>query len=71
MYFQIVGQGIIPLCSAQSERYFNTARIPGLEIDEIVHYEHSEHMVVYHRGRYFVLPLYHKNRLLKPCEIEM
>ncbi|XP_053417306.1 carnitine O-palmitoyltransferase 1, liver isoform [Nycticebus coucang] len=60
----------IPLCSAQWERMFNTSRIPGEETDTIQHLKDSRHIVVYHRGRYFKVWLYHDGRLLKPREIE-
>ncbi|CAB0029295.1 unnamed protein product [Trichogramma brassicae] len=67
----ILVQGIVPLCSWQYERVFNTTRIPGIETDKIVHFNDSKHVVVYHKGKYFRLPIYHKNRLLQPCEIEL
>ncbi|XP_078197783.1 carnitine O-palmitoyltransferase 1, liver isoform isoform X4 [Callithrix jacchus] len=60
----------IPLCSAQWERMFNTSRIPGEETDTIQHMRDSKHIVVYHRGRYFKVWLYHDGRLLKPREME-
>ncbi|XP_066439299.1 carnitine O-palmitoyltransferase 1, liver isoform isoform X1 [Eleutherodactylus coqui] len=60
----------VPLCSAQWERMFNTSRIPGEETDTIQHIKDSKHMVVYHKGRYFKVWLYHDGRLLKPREIE-
>ncbi|XP_038619952.1 carnitine O-palmitoyltransferase 1, liver isoform [Tachyglossus aculeatus] len=60
----------VPLCSAQWERMFNTSRIPGEETDVIQHVKDSKHIVVYHRGRYFKVGLYHDGRLLKPREIE-
>ncbi|XP_042637442.1 carnitine O-palmitoyltransferase 1, liver isoform [Orycteropus afer afer] len=60
----------IPLCSAQWERMFNTSRIPGEETDTIQHIRDSKHIVVYHRGRYFKVWLYHDGRLLWPREIE-
>ncbi|XP_014215150.1 carnitine O-palmitoyltransferase 1, liver isoform isoform X2 [Copidosoma floridanum] len=66
----ILIQGIVPLCSWQYERVFNTTRIPGIETDRIVHYQDSKHVVVYHKGKYFRLPIYYKNRLLQPGEIE-
>ena len=64
-------QGLVPLCSAQYERVFNTTRVPGVETDKIVHYADSNHIVVYHRGRYFKVIIYHKGRLLQPCELEI
>ncbi|XP_044538170.1 carnitine O-palmitoyltransferase 1, liver isoform isoform X1 [Gracilinanus agilis] len=60
----------VPLCSAQWERMFNTSRVPGEETDTIQHVKDSKHIVVYHRGRYFKVWLYHDGRLLKPREIE-
>lgn len=64
-------QGLVPLCSSQYERIFNTSRIPGVESDKIVHYMDSNHIVVLHKGRYFKVTIYYKGRLLKPCEIQM
>ncbi|XP_066564806.1 carnitine O-palmitoyltransferase 1, liver isoform isoform X2 [Amia ocellicauda] len=61
---------IIPLCAAQCERIFNTTRIPGEETDSVQHWQDSEHVAVYHRGRYFRLWLYQAGRLLSPREIE-
>ncbi|NXK47037.1 CPT1A palmitoyltransferase, partial [Chauna torquata] len=60
----------VPLCSAQWERMFNTSRIPGEESDTVQHVKDSKHIVVYHKGRYFKVWLYHDGRLLKPREIE-
>lgn len=34
----IMVQGLVPLCSWQYERLFNTVRAPGVESDKIVHY---------------------------------
>ncbi|XP_015585917.1 carnitine O-palmitoyltransferase 1, liver isoform isoform X2 [Cephus cinctus] len=67
----ILLQGLVPLCSWQYERLFNTTRIPGIETDKIVHYQDSKHIVVYHKGRYFKVLIYYKNRILLPCEIEI
>lgn len=41
LLFQIRVQGIVPLCSWQYERIFNTVRVPGVESDKIVHYQVS------------------------------
>ncbi|NP_001427294.1 carnitine O-palmitoyltransferase 1, liver isoform isoform 6 [Homo sapiens] len=68
-YIRLLGS-TIPLCSAQWERMFNTSRIPGEETDTIQHMRDSKHIVVYHRGRYFKVWLYHDGRLLKPREME-
>ncbi|XP_034255804.1 carnitine O-palmitoyltransferase 1, liver isoform isoform X2 [Thrips palmi] len=67
----ILIQGLVPLCSWQYERLFNTTRVPGVETDRIVHYADSNHIVVLHRGRYFKVLIYYKNRLLLPCELEV
>lgn len=69
--FQILVQGLVPLCSWQYERIFNTTRIPGIETDKIVHVQDSRHIVVYHKGRYHKVLIYHKNRILNPSELEM
>ena len=67
----IMVQGVVPLCSWQYERVFNTTRVPGVETDRIVHLEDSTHVAVYCHGKYFKVPLYHKGRLLRPCELQM
>lgn len=67
----ILIQGLVPLCSWQYERLFNTTRVPGVETDRIVHYADSNHIVVHHGGRYFKVIIYYKNRLLLPCELEV
>ncbi|XP_053986791.1 carnitine O-palmitoyltransferase 1, liver isoform isoform X1 [Hylaeus volcanicus] len=67
----ILIQGLVPLCSWQYERVFNTTRVPGRETDKLVHYEDSKHIVVYHKGKYFKVLIYHNNRILQPCEIEV
>lgn len=64
-------QGLVPLCSSQYERIFNTSRVPGIETDRIVHYMDSNHIVVIHKGRYYKVIIYHKGRLLRPSEIQM
>jgi carnitine O-palmitoyltransferase 1 len=68
---QILIQGLVPLCSWQYERLFNTTRVPGMETDRIVHHTDSNHIVVYHKGRYFKVFIYFRGRILRPCEIEM
>jgi carnitine O-palmitoyltransferase 1, liver isoform len=61
----------VPLCSWQYERVFNTTRLPGIDQDRIIHWSDSTHIAVYNKGRYFRVPIYHKGRLLKPCEMEL
>ncbi|XP_050308921.1 carnitine O-palmitoyltransferase 1, liver isoform isoform X3 [Anthonomus grandis grandis] len=67
----ILIQGLVPLCSWQYERIFNTTRIPGEEADKIVHVRDSTHIAVYHKGRYFKVIIYHRGRILRPAEIQM
>lgn len=67
----IMVQGLVPLCSWQYERIFNTVRIPGIETDRIMHYQDSNHIVVMHKGRYYKVIIYYKGRILKACEIQM
>ncbi|RWS14683.1 carnitine O-palmitoyltransferase 1: liver isoform-like protein [Dinothrombium tinctorium] len=66
----ILVQGLVPLCSWQYERMFNTVRIPGIETDKLVHYNDARHIVVLHKGKYYKLDVYYKGRLLQPKEIE-
>ncbi|UYV77982.1 CPT1A [Cordylochernes scorpioides] len=63
-------QNMIPLCSRQYERMFNTTRIPGVETDRLDHFEQSNYVVVLCRGCYYVLEMYSHTRLLTPPEIE-
>uniref|UniRef100_A0A8C5JYB1 Carnitine O-palmitoyltransferase 1, muscle isoform n=1 Tax=Jaculus jaculus TaxID=51337 RepID=A0A8C5JYB1_JACJA len=63
--------GIVPMCSYQMERMFNTTRIPGKETDVLQHLSDSRHVAVYHKGRFFKLWLYEGSRLLKPRDLEM
>ncbi|XP_046890065.1 carnitine O-palmitoyltransferase 1, muscle isoform [Hypomesus transpacificus] len=62
--------GIVPMCSYQSERMFNTTRIPGIETDFVQHLSDRKHLVVYHKGRFFKVWLYHGGRHLWPSELE-
>lgn len=39
-------------------------------LDTLQHVKDSKHIVVYHKGRYFKVWLYHDGRLLRPREIE-
>ncbi|XP_036944665.1 carnitine O-palmitoyltransferase 1, liver isoform [Acanthopagrus latus] len=61
---------VIPLCAAQCERMFNTTRTPGDQTDVLQHWQDSEFVAVYHKGRYFRLWVYRAGRLLSPREIE-
>lgn len=66
----IMIQGMVPLCSWQYERLFNTTRIAGVETDRLVHLNDSQHIVVYCRGKYYKMNVYHQSKLLQPKEIE-
>ncbi|XP_066154016.1 carnitine O-palmitoyltransferase 1, liver isoform isoform X1 [Euwallacea fornicatus] len=67
----ILIHGLVPLCNWQYERIFNTTRVPGTEADKILHCPDSTHIVVYHKGRYFKVFIYHRGRILRPAEIQM
>ncbi|CAG4942207.1 unnamed protein product [Colias eurytheme] len=67
----IMLQNMVPLCSWQYERLFNTVRVPGVETDKIVHYQDSTHITVYHKGKYFKVIVYSRGRLLNPAEIQI
>uniref|UniRef100_A0A8P4KD73 carnitine O-palmitoyltransferase n=1 Tax=Dicentrarchus labrax TaxID=13489 RepID=A0A8P4KD73_DICLA len=65
-----VSLATIPCCSYQFERMFDTCRIPGALTDSVQHWQDSDYIAVYHRGRYFRLRVYQAGRLLCPREIE-
>lgn len=50
-------QGAVPLCSAQYLRPFNTTRVPGEVSDTLMHCDVSDHIVVFHAGRFFRVSL--------------
>ncbi|XP_075561613.1 LOW QUALITY PROTEIN: carnitine O-palmitoyltransferase 1, muscle isoform [Pelecanus crispus] len=63
--------GIVPMCSSQSERMFNTTRIPGKETDTLLHLVDSKHLAVYHKGRFYKVWLYYGGQLLRPPDLEL
>lgn len=63
-------QGLVPLCSWQYDRIFNTCRIPGVERDKIMHLNDSSHVAVLHQGKFYRLTFHHKGRLLQPKQLE-
>ncbi|XP_037369237.1 carnitine O-palmitoyltransferase 1, muscle isoform isoform X2 [Talpa occidentalis] len=67
----VMAMGIVPMCSFQMERMFNTTRIPGKETDVLQHLSDSRHIAVYHKGRFFKVWLYEGSHLLKPRDLEM
>ncbi|XP_078534067.1 carnitine O-palmitoyltransferase 1, muscle isoform isoform X1 [Lissotriton helveticus] len=66
-----MAMGLVPMCSNQMDRMFNTTRIPGVEKDTLQHLIDSKHLVVYHKGRFFKVWLYHGGKLLNPRDLEM
>lgn len=64
-------QDMVPLCSWQYERVFNTTRIPGEETDRLQHLNDSTHIAVYHRGKYYRVPITHKGKTVKPAELQV
>ncbi|XP_029471098.1 carnitine O-palmitoyltransferase 1, muscle isoform [Rhinatrema bivittatum] len=67
----VMALDLVPMCSYQMERIFNTTRIPGIETDFVQHLTDSRHVVVYHRGRFYKVWLYHRGELLQPRDLEM
>ncbi|XP_036167239.1 carnitine O-palmitoyltransferase 1, muscle isoform isoform X2 [Myotis myotis] len=67
----VMALGIVPMCSNQMERMFNTTRIPGKETDVLQHFNESRHVAVYHKGRFFKVWLYEGSSLLKPRDLEL
>ncbi|CAH8646050.1 unnamed protein product [Dicrocoelium dendriticum] len=61
---------LVPLCSWQYERPFNTTRVPYLKKDKLVHLPDSSHIVAYYRGRYYRCPFVVDGRRLSPAELE-
>lgn len=66
----IMVQGIVPLCSNQYRRMYNTARVPGIESDKIEHYEDINHMVVLCKGCYYKVIIKQDERLFNASEIK-
>ncbi|XP_078215573.1 palmitoyl thioesterase CPT1C isoform X7 [Callithrix jacchus] len=62
--------GMRPLCSAQYEKIFNTTRIPGVQKDHIRHLHDSQHVAVFHQGRFFRVGTHSRNSLLSPRALE-
>ncbi|KAJ6642115.1 Carnitine O-palmitoyltransferase 1, liver isoform [Pseudolycoriella hygida] len=63
-------QGIVPLCSWQYRRMFNTFREPDTEKDRLVHFAESDHVALYHKGCFYKIVVYHQGRLLNPMELK-
>lgn len=63
-------QGLVPLCSFQYERMFNTTRVPHVDCDRLVHLQDSPHIVALSNGKFFKLQIHHRGRLLQPKELQ-
>ncbi|KAG1659481.1 Carnitine O-palmitoyltransferase 1, liver isoform [Nymphon striatum] len=63
--------GMVPLCSWQYERLFNTCRIPGLEKDKIIHNIDSGHIIVMNKGKFYKVIIHHRGKLLRPAELQI
>ncbi len=66
----IMVQGLVPLCSNQYRRMFNTARVPGIDCDKIEHYEDVKHMVVLCNGCYYSVIIQQGERILNVAELK-
>ncbi|CAL1535502.1 unnamed protein product [Lymnaea stagnalis] len=63
----------VPVCMEQYRRIFSTTRVPGEEIDKLVHYpaSKSQHIVVNRRGLLYKLDITdYYGRLVSPCDLE-
>ncbi|OQR67556.1 carnitine O-palmitoyltransferase 1 [Tropilaelaps mercedesae] len=67
----IMMNALVPLCSHQYERMFNTTRVPGFEIDRLQHLVDSTHICVMHRGRYYKVLTHFNAKLLSPAELQI
>ena len=61
---------LIPLCSGQYERMFNTTRIPGETTDTLQSLRDATHVVVMCGGKYYRLACYRKGKLLEPAALQ-
>jgi hypothetical protein len=62
---------VIPLCSSQYRRLYNTTRIPGKESDRLLTLSDSTHIVVMHKGKFYRVGCYKNNMLLEPAELQL
>ncbi|CAH1790020.1 unnamed protein product [Owenia fusiformis] len=69
----LVIRNTIPLCMAQYERMFSTVRIPGEDIDELVHFStaQSKHIAVQRKGVIYKVNMFDKKgQPLQPSTME-
>jgi carnitine O-palmitoyltransferase 1 len=69
-------QNSIPMCNNQYKRMFNTARVPGEQMDKIVHHqvkngESLNHVAVFANGKWFKLNTHFNGEQLTPKELEL
>ncbi|KAK3094953.1 hypothetical protein FSP39_008296 [Pinctada imbricata] len=63
----------VPVCMKQYERMYSTSRVPGEDIDYLVHYDskHSKHLAVLRKGIIYKMDVYDKfGKLLTAIEIK-
>ncbi|KAF1746285.1 hypothetical protein GCK72_022738 [Caenorhabditis remanei] len=53
-----------PFCTMQYERLLNSCRVPGEEVDRLLHWDDAKHVAVYCRGVWFKLVV-HNGKLIK------
>ncbi|ULU08278.1 hypothetical protein L3Y34_019436 [Caenorhabditis briggsae] len=68
--FSISPRTKVPFCTMQYERLFNTCRVPGEEVDRLLHWDDAKHVAVYCRGVWFKLIVHNGKRLLEACELQ-
>ncbi|GAB1606244.1 carnitine O-palmitoyltransferase 1, liver isoform [Argonauta hians] len=60
----------IPICMSQYERLFSTTRVPGEEIDTLLHTDSSKHLIIQRQGLLYRLDMYdHDGKMLSACSI--
>ncbi|CAB3405613.1 unnamed protein product [Caenorhabditis bovis] len=68
--FSISPRTKVPFCTMQYERLFNTCRVPGEEVDRLLHWDDAKHVAVYCRGVWFKVIVHNGKRLLEAAELE-
>ncbi|KAM8820196.1 carnitine O-palmitoyltransferase 1, muscle isoform [Eudromia elegans] len=67
----VMALGMVPMCSYQMERMFNTTRLPGRDSDTLLHLLSSQHVAVFHKGRFYKVRLFHGGALLRPRDLQL
>ncbi|TKR69876.1 hypothetical protein L596_021969 [Steinernema carpocapsae] len=62
--------GGIPLCANQYTDYHRSLRVPGKVSDEMVRLPEARHVVVFCKGCWYKVNIFHGRRLLRPAEFE-